>query len=566
MTEASVQALLAAVRAARRGDLTQRLSPGDDPPAAELAREWNGFMDDVSLLTRELTQLSGEVAGDGRFGGRARVPAARGAWRELSGGVNRLVWTMTEQFRAMAAVARAVARGQLDQRITVEAQGEVLELKNTINAMVDKLQTFGAEVARVSKELDAEGELRGPAPGDVSGLWKEFSENVNLAEQVALVSRHKSEFLANMSHEVRTPLNSLLILAGLLAENAQGNLTARQVEYARTIHEAGSSLLTLINEILDLSKLAAGKMRVELRQVRLEEVAAALERTFRPVAEKQGLTLTVELASGAPESFSTDPQRLHQVLRNLLSNALKFTERGGVTLRIAPADGGLTFAVSDTGIGVSPDQHALIFEPFQQADGSTARRYGGTGLGLSISRGFARLLGGDLRVESAPGQGSTFTLSLPAGPARLQEPQSASPAWITSQAEGEPASAQLSGLRVLVVDDDVRNVFALASVLEAQQMELLFAENGRQSIEVLEHDAPVDVVLMDIMMPELDGLEVMRRLRRDPRYVRLPIIAVTARAFPEDRQKCLEAGASAYLTKPVDTPRLLATIRQSLGL
>src|SRR6185369_10417590 len=248
------------------------------------------------------------------------------------------------------------------------------------------------------------------------------------AEQLSLSSKYKNEFLANMSHELRTPLNSLLILAKLLTENKEKNLSKKQVEFAGTIHASGTDLLNLINDILDLSKVEAGKMEVTPTEVRISDVRDFVERTFRPVAEQKSLGFTIEVANDTPTPIVTDAQRLQQVVKNLLSNAFKFTEKGGVTMSMRRADKSrrfasrsldqaqdvIAFSVTDTGIGIAKEKQQLIFEAFQQADGTTSRKYGGTGLGLSISRELARLLGGEIRVESEPGKGSTFVLYLPA--------------------------------------------------------------------------------------------------------------------------------------------------------
>ncbi|MDQ3720812.1 MAG: ATP-binding protein, partial [Actinomycetota bacterium] len=405
------------------------------------------------------------------------------------------------------------------------------------------------------------------------------------AEQLALSSRYKSEFLANMSHELRTPLNSLLILSKLLADNEDRSLSDKQVEYAGTIHSAGSDLLSLINDILDLSKVEAGKMEVRPAPVVLEDVRDYVERAFRPVAEEKGLAFEVELGPELPRTVTTDEQRLQQVLKNLLSNAFKFTGEGVVTLRLEPApDGRIAFSVADTGVGIPDDKLRLIFEAFQQGEGGMSRKYGGTGLGLSISREIARLLGGELGVRSAPGEGSEFTLLLPAEyvpvdtePVTLTEPapELVAPTVPHSQANGRPLTeamvehpsltpadrALLEGRKVLLVDDDVRNVFALASLLETQGMEVLFAENGRDAIETLRESPDVDLVLMDIMMPEMDGHEAVRRIREMADFKDLPIVALTAKAMQGDREKSLLAGASDYVAKPVDSDRLLSLMR-----
>jgi CheY-like chemotaxis protein len=527
-----------------------------------------------------------------------------------------------------------------------------------------------------------------------------------------------------MSHELRTPLNSLLILAQQLAENPERNLVPRQVEFAHTIHASGSDLLTLINDILDLSKIESGTVTLEVAPYPLEQLRLYVLRTFGHMAELKQLDFSVDVAVGLPPAISTDITRLQQILKNLLSNAFKFTARGHVSLTIDTARSGwtpghpgltradtvLAFAVTDTGAGIKADKLQLIFEAFQQADGSTARKYGGTGLGLSISRELARLLDGEIRVDSEFGAGSTFTLYLPqrtqaiaSASAHLHDPYAEPvlqptdilmderrsvliveddpiqrdavtalisvpnvrvvavetggqalhalksepfdcmvfdlnlpdidgydllemidrderlhglPVVIHTAAEvsgeealrlqrlvravvvkdarspvrlleettrilaghdadlatdvlsGDAAPAEddadddvLAGRQVLIVDDDLRNIFALSSVLERHRMTVLFAENGREGIETLEKSEAVDIVLMDVMMPEMDGYDTTREIRRSARFADLPIISLTAKAMKGDREKCIAAGASDYITKPVDTRQLLAVMR-----
>jgi CheY-like chemotaxis protein len=409
----------------------------------------------------------------------------------------------------------------------------------------------------------------------------------------------------------------------MLTENPEGNLNEKQIEFASTIHTAGNDLLALISDILDLSKVEAGKMELRRAPVTLQRAREQVEQAFRPVAAQKGLGFQVLISPGAPKSIVTDEQRLQQVLRNLVSNAFKFTDSGEVVLRVEATEqaspGGdpyaLMLSVSDTGIGIPDDKLRLIFEAFQQADGTTNRRYGGTGLGLSISREIARMLGGEIQVRSTPGEGSTFTLLLPAEapPASASPPASpageivgppSSPAELATEtenggavatvapvlapgtqaegdAEGEAeegaplspavsaeavreASATdslLAGRKILVVDDDMRNLFALTSALELHGMSVLFAENGRSALAQLREHPDTELVLMDIMMPEMDGYEAIREIRRQPRFERLPIIALTAKAMRGDREKSVAAGASAHVAKPVDITQLIAQLR-----
>jgi signal transduction histidine kinase/CheY-like chemotaxis protein/HAMP domain-containing protein len=469
--------------------------------------------------------------------------------------------------------------------------GQSQRLTTQLQERSDELQRQQAELRRSNAELEEKAALLAKQNRaiEVQNFQIEQARRTleERAQQLATSSRYKSEFLANMSHELRTPLNSLLVLAKLLAENPDGNLTPKQVEFARTVYEAGSDLLQLINDILDLSKVEAGKMDVQPTELSLSTLVEYVHATFRPMAADKGLTFDVEVSSDVPGLLYTDEQRLQQILRNLLSNAVKFTSSGGVLLRISRPEGiaftgplrsepeVIAFSVCDSGIGIAEDQLRLIFDAFRQADGTTSRRYGGTGLGLSISRDIARVLGGEIRADSMPGHGSTFTLympirGVPAGVAALRSGSSAGhpngtagPAVPPPDTLAVPDDA-LRGVKVLIVDDDVRNVFALTSVFERCGAEVLYAENGREGIDVLERNEDIALVLMDVMMPELDGYATTEAIRRMPQFADLPIIAVTAKAMKGDREKTIAAGASDYITKPVDTGHLLSVMRSWL--
>ena len=588
--EAQLRALLAAMEAANRGDFSHRVPVhGTHPLVDRLAEAFNTGATLNAVLTQELSRVTRKVGTEGELGGQASVPGVSGAWEDLVDHVNALASSFTAHVRSYSRVADAVARGDLSEKITLEVRGEPLELKNTVNVMVDQLSAFAAEVNRVAKEVGTEGKRSGQTLllHGMSGVWKDLNDNMSITEQLALASRHKSEFLANMSHELRTPLNSLLILAKVLSENKESRLSPTEVEYAKTIHASGSDLLSLVNELLDLSKVEAGKMRVVPGDVSLSEVKEFVERSFRHMAEQKGLGFSVNLGQGLPQSLRTDPQRLLQVLKNLLSNAFKFTGRGRVDLNVTRLDGQhrrfeseglqragdvIAFSVVDTGIGIPKDKQKLIFEAFQQADDTTSRKYGGTGLGLSISLAMTRLLGGELHVDSQPGQGSTFTLYLSE---RYTFPGEPPPSLLTrgpeTRAEGRQlpstqaaSGVSLAGRKVLVVDDDIRNVFALTSLLEGRRAQVVFAENGKAGLEQLNAHPSVDAVLMDLMMPEMDGYEAIHAIRQDPRFASLPIIALTAWAHQEEREKCLAAGASDYLAKPVDVDRLVELLRRWL--
>ena len=1044
-----VRGIVKVVTAVANGNLRQKLTVEAKGEVAALAETINNMTDTLATFAEQVTNVAREVGVEGRLGGQAHVPGAAGTWKDLTGNVNLLAANLTNQVRAIAEVATAVTKGDLTRSIQVEARGEVAELKDNINTMIDNLRATtesnqeqdwlktnlakftrmlqgqrdlvtvgqmllselaplmeaqqGAMYQMMPGEQKRKGSLRllsgyaqratqpetirvgaglvgqcalekqrvllnnvppdytriqsslgGAPPASVVVLPVLFegetkavielaslrpftathltfleqltqsigvvlntieatmqteallaqsqqltlelqtrqselqqtneelaSKAKQLAEQnveverknkeveqarraleekaaeLALTSKYKSEFLANMSHELRTPLNSILILAQQLSENPGGYLTPKQVEFARNIHSAGTDLLALINDILDLSKIESGTVTVEVEEITFTSLRDSVQRTFHHVAESKGLPFHLELSSDLPRAIRSDPKRLQQILKNLLSNSFKFTSQGHVAMEIRQVSEGwspdhpllrdaravVAFSVRDTGIGIAPDKQKLIFEAFQQADAGTSRKYGGTGLGLAISRELATLLGGEIRLASVPGEGSTFTLYLPveyagaparagalptedAGHAALpmlavahseevveddrdeiapddnvllivdDDPHYARillglahdkgfkgivvgrgqtalalarqylPAAITldvflpdmlgwtvlnnlkldpatrhipvqmlsveeerqhglshgafsylvkpattvdlekamdrirsyvtphtkrllivedndrerssivellahedieitavgtgaeairalmdrvfdccvvdlrlpdisgfellEQIQAEPAlrdipivvftgkdlseeeqlrlrglaksivlkdvqsperlfdetalflhrvveslppakqemlrrlhgsSDVLRGKTVLVIDDDARNIFALTTLLEQQEMVVLSATNGQQAIEMVQEQDNLDVVLMDIMMPGMDGYETMRRIRTDPRFRTLPILALTAKAMKGDREKCLHAGASDYIAKPVNTEQLLSLLR-----
>ncbi|SNQ50279.1 Histidine kinase [Frankia canadensis] len=892
--------------AVARGDLSQKITVPAQGEIAELKDTVNTMVDQLSSFAAEITRVGWEVGVEGKLGGQATVAGVAGTWKDLTDNVNQLASTLTIQLRAIGDVSTAVTRGDLTRSITVEAEGEVAELKDNINQMIARLREttevnaqqdwLKSNLARIGSKMQGQRDLYavcqmiisemtpavnaqqgtvylldfiegdklryvagygsvprrrsdgtflfgegligqaalernrirvehvpagylnirsglGEAPpcdlvvvpvvfeNQVLGVIElasftpfselhlilvdqlvdtigvvlntimanarteellaqsqrltqelrsqsvelqrtnnELEEKAQLledknreielarigleekAEQLALSSQYKTEFLANMSHELRTPLNSLLILAKLLADNPDRNLSQKQIDFAETIHSAGTELLGLINDILDLSKVEAGKMDVDATAVRTGALCDAVATVFGPIANEKSLAFEVSLAPDVPAEFVTDEQRLQQVLKNLLSNAVKFTDSGSVRLDVTlarpdlphlashlrSAGTVLSFAVSDTGIGIAAEKLRMIFEAFQQADGTTSRRYGGTGLGLSISKEIARLLGGSIAVSSAVGRGSTFTLYLPtvplaqmpafgvtpgepddvlmivgapdgplgrggeaggsvpaipgSGPAggmlassngvhgprpgvsgdapaagrggtgvagdsaigaapgdaaaagvngsgadgagdRVGVPEtfiSSSPGgssptagaastvgaqgWRPSEntvgtpfltgpadaggrapADSPDGSDPLVGTTVLVVDDDVRNVFALTSALEMYGMRVLYADNGHDAIRTLQQDTgPVHLVLMDVMLPGMDGNETTSMIRDMSAFAELPILVLTAKAMPGDRDKSITAGASDYITKPVDLDHLLGVMRSYL--
>ncbi|WP_255295248.1 response regulator [Bacillus sp. AFS037270] len=456
-------------------------------------------------------------------------------------------------------------------------------LTEELQSQSEELRLQQEELQSINEKLEEQYKHAEQKSNELEKTKMELEEN---AEQLELSSKYKSEFLANMSHELRTPLNSLLILARLLADNDDGNLKEKQVEFARTIYSSGKDLLQLINDILDLSKVESGKIDIIPDAASLMSIGTSLEKQFLPVARQKGLKFTVQQEEGLPETIITDEYRLLQILKNLLSNAMKFTDQGKVMLRIFKAekealsqypemkniDSALAFSVTDTGIGIPKEQQNLIFQAFHQGDGTTSRKYGGTGLGLSISKEIALVLGGVLQMESIEGKGSTITLFLPID--GVDDPAAAGSFQLEAAAAlEEPATIEEEtpllqssdpfwyGKKILIVDDDMRNIFALTTALEKKQMKVVFAENGCQGIKLLQENPDIELVLMDIMMPEMDGYEAITAIRQIPVYQALPIIALTAKAMKNDREKCIEAGASDYISKPVQLDQLFSLMQ-----
>ncbi|HET7230447.1 MAG TPA: HAMP domain-containing protein [Longimicrobium sp.] len=517
------------------------------------------------------------------------------------------------------------------RRTNAELEAQARTLKASEEALRDQQE----ELQQVNEELEEKASLLAEQNrkveqknAEVETARRELEEK---AEQLAVSSKYKSEFLANMSHELRTPLNSLLILAKLLSDNKDGNLTEKQVEYSNTILQSGTDLLTLINDVLDLSKVEAGKMEINPTDVYLKDVASYVDRSFRPLAEQKGLQLNLVIDPDVSETLYTDGQRLQQVLKNLLSNAFKFTERGNVTLTMRKADKGrrfgnphldeaddvVAFAVSDTGIGIAKDKQRLIFEAFQQADGTTSRKYGGTGLGLNISREMSRLLGGEIRVESTEGEGSTFTLFLPrewpgdpddyrddddggngggnghgngygnggrgpspvaATPAPGPAPARRRPRPAPRHADDDEGSAPPSGGErrrrprdpqsvgihddraniepgdrvVLVVENDVAFARILLDMAREKGFKVLVALDGETGLEMVQEFGP-DAITLDIDLPGIDGWTVLDRLKHSPETRHVPVHIVSGVG---KRQRGLRQGALSYLEKPVSKEAL----------
>jgi HAMP domain-containing protein/CheY-like chemotaxis protein/signal transduction histidine kinase len=773
-----VRGIVKVVTAVADGNLRQKLTVEAKGEVAALAETINNVTDTLATFAEQVTNVAREVGVEGRLGGQANVPGAAGTWKDLTGNVNLLAANLTNQVRAIAEVATAVTKGDLTRSIQVEARGEVAELKDNINTMIDNLRattdrnqeqdwlktnlakftrmlqgqrdlvTVGklmlSELAplvhahqgaiyqmlsEVSDATPALSLLAGYAIGDDqttrievgrglvgqcalekqrilltkvprayakvhSSLGSARPKNIvvlpvlfegetkavielsslqpftqthltfleqltqsigvvlntieatmrtenllkqsqqltielqtrqselqqtneelatkakQLAEQnveverknkeveqarraleekaaeLALTSKYKSEFLANMSHELRTPLNSILILGQQLGENTFGNLSPKQVDFARNIHSAGTDLLALINDILDLSKIESGTVTVEAEEITFWSLRDSVGRTFHHLAESKNLGFHVHIDETLPRSFTTDPKRLQQILKNLLSNAFKFTSHGQVSMRVRAIKSGwspdhpilgtspsaVAIEVSDTGIGIAPDKQKLIFEAFQQADAGTSRKYGGTGLGLAISRELATLLGGEIKLVSTPGQGSTFTLYLPLtyiGPARAGTvpPTSRSLADVRASAATIPVLAVAKPEEVvvddreqvrdadnvvLIVDDDPHYARVLLGLARDKGFKGIVANRGQAGIALAKQYRPTAITL-DVFLPDMLGWTVLNSLKLDPVTRHIPVQMLSVE---EERQHGLSHGAFSYLVKPATTADL----------
>ncbi|RYG25239.1 response regulator [bacterium] len=465
------------------------------------------------------------------------------------------------------------------QNEELQAQSEELRVSNeeleeqgrALRESQARLENQQAELEQTNTQLE-EQTLRLEQQRDELSRSKAVLETQ--ARELDQASQYKSDFLANMSHELRTPLNSSLILAKLLADNRDGNLTEEQVKYAQTIHAAGNDLLNLINEVLDLSKIEAGHMEAHPESVHLSRLFESLGRTFQPVADQKGLTLQTHLTDGVPESIVTDPRRLEQVLKNLLSNALKFTDQGSVTLEAASeGEDRVSFTVRDTGIGIPEDQQAVVFEAFRQADSTTSRKYGGTGLGLSITRRLVTLLGGKMDLQSSAGTGSSFTVTLPKtydGPAPIdpdpspavtvQEPsRSYAPfsvpavplakAWVEDDRERLRSSERT----ILVVEDDAPFASILCDLAHELGFQCIVASSADEGIALAIQFVP-NAVVLDLGLPDHSGLTVLDRLKRDARTRHVPVHVVSGSDYSES---AMAMGAAGYMLKPVKRENLV---------
>jgi signal transduction histidine kinase/CheY-like chemotaxis protein/HAMP domain-containing protein len=774
-----VRGIARVVTAVANGDLKRKLTVEAKGEIAELADTINGMIDTLATFADQVTTVAREVGVEGKLGGQASVPGAAGTWKDLTDNVNQLAANLTTQVRAIAEVATAVTKGDLTRSINVAALGEVAALKDNINEMIRNLKDttlknseqdwLKTNLAKFSRMLQGQRDLltvgrlilselapvvsaqqglfytldtSHPAPelrllasyaasepkevfrlgegligqcalenqkillpnvprdfvriasglghatpshvivlpvlfeGQVkavlelatfegfnpthqafldqlmesigivlntieantrtenllqqsqslarelqsqqlelqqtnqqleekAGLLAEQNAEVERknqeveqarqaleekAKQLALTSKYKSEFLANMSHELRTPLNSLLILSDQLSRNHDGNLTPKQMEFAKTIHSAGNDLLNLINDILDLSKIESGTVVIDAGEIRFSDLHDYVDRTFRHVAEAKNVEFHIAIDPSVPRGIVTDSKRLQQILKNLLSNAFKFTEKGSVRLDVTRARSGwspdqealnrsrsvIAISVTDTGIGIARDKQQIVFEAFQQADGSTSRKYGGTGLGLAISREIARLLGGEITLESTPGQGSKFTLYLPqsyatARPAHRPEADAtaevvsvmtdvsaardavAESVAVTSDIQDDRERIAPGDRTLLIVDNDENFARFLLDMAHEFGFKGIVTARGAEAVSLVRERKP-DAVTLDIQLPDIDGWRVLDRLKSDPGTRHTPVYVITTE---EDGGRALPLGAMAVLQKPIKSKETL---------
>ncbi|NQZ07400.1 MAG: response regulator [Algicola sp.] len=466
-----------------------------------------------------------------------------------------------------------------------ELQTQQEELKSANESLLDQTQRLKVseeELKGQSEELKVSNEEL----SQKQSILEQQKEQVEAskrkltvkADELAQASKYKSEFLANMSHELRTPLNSLLLLAKSLADNKKGNLNETQIEDAKIIHAGGITLLTLINDILDLSKVEAGKLNIHIETLQIDVLVSNLQKMFNPVADAKGLNFVIEIAEQTPKSLSTDAQRLEQVLRNLLSNAIKFTQKGTVTLKLAPASQHLdqiAFCVTDTGVGIPQDKLQAIFEAFQQQDGSTSRKFGGTGLGLTIARELTQLLGGQIQVNSVLSHGSTFTLLLPNGmvptttavestplPGTIealpcQLPQQAVEQYYPPFVSDDRLNIQAGDKTLLIIDDDAIFASILRDFAVDQGYKALVAGDGRSGIYLAQQYQPSGIIL-DIRLPDIDGHQVLEQLKFSLKTRHIPVEVISAHS--ENKTLTLQQGAIGLLVKPVNEQQLQAVL------
>jgi signal transduction histidine kinase/CheY-like chemotaxis protein len=536
------------MEALARGDFQQAadLPPGAAAPRGEFLRLRNilrSAVDQLNAVASEVSRVAHEVGVEGKLGSQARVRGLGGAWKDLVENVNVMAANLTGQVRNIAEVEQQAESLRQSQALLKKRQEDLQRVNKQLQQQAKQLSEQMRQVEFKNKEVE-----------QAKAVLEEK------AEQLSLSSRYKSEFLANMSHELRTPLNSLLILAQLLTENPSRNLTPKQIEYAQTIYTAGNDLLSLINDILDLAKVESGTVTLSITSERFADLQEYVERTFRQIAQDKGLAFSIAADLYLPAAIRTDAKRLQQILKNLLSNAFKFTAKGSVSLEIALATSGWTsrhavldaaeevvaFSVTDTGIGIPRDKQQIIFEAFQQADGTTSRQFGGTGLGLSISSDLAELLGGEIQVESTPGKGTTFTLYLPldyrgnAGGqanasgvekvdvkrANRKAPRHHLMADVTAQApldkQDDATNMEPQDRVAMIVESDAALAAHLLDAMHESGLKGLIASNGHNALALVREFFP-DTVTLDAQLPDMDGWAVLKLLKQDAETMHIPV-------------------------------------------
>jgi CheY-like chemotaxis protein len=538
----------------------------EDPPAGYVrVRSGLGEASPRTIVLAPLTHL-GKVTGVIEL---ALFKPCTALMRELLGSIRETLSIALEVARARAA-ARALLAETQRQAQRLAAQEEELSVNN------EELQAQQEELKQANEELEEQRRALEEQNAELEGARRREQQK---ADTLATVSEYKSQFLANMSHELRTPLNSMLLLSNLLAQNESRNLTDKQVEFCGTIHAAGKDLLGLINQVLDLAKIEAGKQEVRPEIVSLRELVQRVEKIFAPLAADKGLRLSVDLDPALPASITTDRQRVEQILTNLVGNAIKFTRRGGVSLRLRRPQAGTRFgrddlsaertvalAVTDTGIGIAPEQQERIFAPFQQLDSRIDRRYGGSGLGLTIARELAGLLGGELQLASVAGEGSTFTCYLPERTSGVPAPAPAlasPPGGVrgSSRAVTDDRAQLAAGeAHLMIIEDDPLFAEQLSALIHARNFKVVVASSGQEGLRLAKERRPMGIIL-DVMLPDIDGWTVMERLRFDPDTNAIPVHFVSSLDAPE---RGLAMGAVGYLTKPA-TQRELAGVVETLA-
>ncbi|MEZ4742332.1 MAG: response regulator [Bdellovibrionota bacterium] len=471
---------------------------------------------------------------------------------------------------------------------------ETQKQSEKLKAQQEELRQSNEELAVQNNAIETQKKIVDEKNNDLEKIKRKLEHST---QELLKANNYKSQFLANMSHELRTPLNSLLILSSLLEKNDENNLTKDQVASLISIRESGEDLLSLIDDVLDLSKVESGYIKIQKETINVRDFISNFAVHMRPIAEEKNIGFEVSVHLDVPEMMATDARRLEQVLKNLASNAIRFTEEGRVEIKVdfvnslkeeTDFDHCIRFMVTDTGIGIDKKDYEHIFEAFHQVDQGISKSYGGTGLGLSIARELIHLLGGKIVLNSVVGKGSSFTITLPWKPNELDEkseiqnillegtssvgeqfekPTNNSADLLTSvkdkgtNSEVEIDDGILKDKAILLVDDDMRNIFAVSSVLEKYEINVRVAKNGQDAIEKLNSEMP-NLVLMDIMMPVMDGIEAIKKIRNELGFVELPVIALTAKAAKEDKTKCIDAGYSDYLSKPVDIDKLIKLIKK----